>query len=124
MVFRAIVAIVVVALISGCFDSTGLGTSLTDMRDMLFEIAEIICIFVTAVFQIAGVIGSIILVIAGLKWISSQDNPTEKKSAKDMIVAVIVGLLLIFLAKALVSTIMQQAFACSASGVTHLNLPI
>jgi membrane-associated HD superfamily phosphohydrolase len=50
------------------------------------------------VFGFAGAISVIIIVIAGLKYVTSQGNPQETAKAKDTIIYAVIGLAVCFLA--------------------------
>jgi len=69
-----------------------------------------ICIIGSVLITIAGAIASIVIVSAGLKWVSSGDDPGARKQAKQMIIHAVVGLIIILLSNVLLT---GAYFSCS-----------
>lgn len=60
---------------------------------------------------ISGVIAVIIIIIAGLRYITSGGDPAKAKSAKDAIVAAIIGLVIIALADSIISFVIGRVLS-------------
>lgn len=120
MKLRSLLALLLIVSLGGCVGSGSITDTVGQLSDTLYGVATVLCVFVASIFQIAGAIGALIIVFAGLKWIESRDNPAERKKAKEMMIAVLVGLVIIYVGVALVSTVLQQSFECSETGVTQL----
>jgi len=50
------------------------------------------------------------IIVAGIKWITSSDDPEARNSAKSQVFNVIIGLIIVLLAAFLVSFIVFNAF--------------
>lgn len=64
--------------------------------------SPLICSIYSAFRMIAGGLGIVIIVLAGIKWMSSGDDPPSRKVAKDMVIHTIVALIIIVLATLIV----------------------
>ena len=78
-------------------------------------ITDILCKVIFVLYIIAPGIGSIIVTMEGIRWISSSDDPGARKKAKEGIIHVIVGLIIVMLAIPLIAIVMAGAerfYAC------------
>jgi hypothetical protein len=66
---------------------------------------NVLCSFFNTFYYIAGAIASLIIVIGGVKWTASENDPGARKAAKDAIIHAIVGLIIVIVATAIVSQI-------------------
>lgn len=57
---------------------------------------------------IAAGVGIVIIVINGIKWIGSSDDPGARKQAKEGIVHAIVGLIIVIIAVEIVGLVMSS----------------
>ncbi len=64
---------------------------------------KVICRIVKVLYAVAAGVALIIIVLAGIKWIASGDDPGARKSAKESVIHAILGLLIIMLAAVLVN---------------------
>lgn len=71
------------------------------------------CVIYCVVMDIAGVLATLLFVWCGLNWITSQDDPAARQRARDTMAYILLGLLLIYLARPLAETVMGSAFACT-----------
>lgn len=60
---------------------------------------------VSAVLGILGTIFLLIIVVAGIRWMTAAGNDEQVTKARSMIIAAFLGLLVVFLAYALVQTV-------------------
>ncbi|MFH1835815.1 MAG: pilin [Methanobacteriota archaeon] len=58
--------------------------------------------------MIAGAVATLVIVINGIKWIGSSDDPGARKQAKEGIVHAVVGLVIVLIAVEVVSLIYSQ----------------
>lgn len=68
-------------------------------------IEELINSIITLIFYIAIVVGPLMVMIAALYFIMAAGDPEKIKKGKQIIIYTFIGLLIVFLAKALVSVI-------------------
>jgi len=64
---------------------------------------KIVCGLYYGFVLIAGGLATLMIVYAGVKWLTSADDPGERKNAKDMIKHAIIALLLILAAAGLMN---------------------
>ncbi|MFH1788842.1 MAG: hypothetical protein ABH834_05640 [Candidatus Altiarchaeota archaeon] len=115
----SLLVIGVLVLTSGCVGPIKGGDAL---GDAFVEIGSVLCYLHSAIKYMVGSIALFFIVWAGLKWVGSQDNPQDRILAKKMVEGVIVGLLIVTIAVALVSVIIQNpGFKCDDSGLTLLT---
>ncbi len=63
-------------------------------------------------YIVAGGIGVVVVVLQGIKWASSADDPGARKQAKEGIVHAIVGLIIVLIAVAVVQLVFTTNY-CS-----------
>ncbi len=68
-------------------------------------LSTILCVIVQLLMFIAGGIAIVIIVLNGIKWTASSDDPGARKQAKQGIVHAIVGLIIVLIAIFVVSTV-------------------
>lgn len=74
---------------------------LTGPNGLFFGIAKIIAI-------IAGISAVIIIIISGLRFVTSGGDPAKAKGAKDALVAALIGLVIIMLAGSIISLVLSR----------------
>jgi hypothetical protein len=80
--------------------------SAEDWKQMIInKVTGIICSFFRTFYYIAGAIASLVIVIAGVKWAASENDPGARKQAKDAIIHAIIGLILVILVSQLVKQV-------------------
>jgi len=72
-------------------------------------LSTILCVIVQVLVYIAGGIAIIIIVLNGIKWTASSDDPGARKKAKEGIVHAIVGLIIVLIAITVVSLVTGAA---------------
>ena len=70
---------------------------------------SLLCMLYDAAAKIVGFVAILVLIWAGLRWISSRDDPGQRKQALDIIKAVLVGLVLVAAADYFVVAIKNAA---------------
>ena len=60
--------------------------------------ARLVCNIFNMIYSIVGIIGAIMIVTAGLKWASSGGNVKARDSAKNSLIHVVIGLIIVTLA--------------------------
>ena len=74
------------------------------------KISEAIQFFINLILYASGIIAVLILVIAGIKYITSLGNQERMDSAKKTITYALIGLLAVILAYALVTNIIDLIY--------------
>ena len=72
--------------------------------------ACIICQIMQFLYYIVAIIATLMVIVSGIKWITSSDDPEARNSAKSQVFNVILGLIIVLLAAFLVSFIVVHAF--------------
>lgn len=68
-----------------------------------FVIDSVICPLFRVFRDIATGLAAVVMTIAGIKWIASENDPGARKAAKDAMVHAIVGLIIITIIGAVLS---------------------
>jgi len=61
------------------------------------KVSSVVCAFYSAFKSIATGIAALVMVIAGVKWVASENDPGARKAAKDAMIHAVVGLIIITL---------------------------
>jgi len=77
-------------------------------EEMLSPVLSFFCSLADLMIYISGALGILAVVLAGIKWLSSSDDPGARKQAKQIIVAVFIGLILVLLAKSIVELLLAN----------------
>jgi len=72
---------------------------------------DLICMLFKALRSITGLIAVFVIVAAGLRWVMSENDPGQRKLAKEIVISVMVGLVVIVIAVPLATTIMRGGFS-------------
>jgi hypothetical protein len=80
-----------------------LGSPAEDADLVKLKLACLICRIVTLFLFVAGGIAALVIVIAGIRWVGSGEDPGARTAAKSSIISAIVGLIIIVLAVYLVT---------------------
>ncbi len=78
-------------------------------------INELICRLIQVLWGIAAAVATIVIVIAGIKWIGSSEDAGARAQAKATIIHAIIGLIIVIVALAIVNwsiTGHVTAFTC------------
>ena len=76
-------------------------TGATDLGDIIVKVINFFLLF-------AGAVAILFLIIGGFRYVVSAGNPDQVEGAKKTIMYAIVGLIIIFIAFALVQVVQQQ----------------
>lgn len=79
-----------------------------DVGDVKKRIACMICRVMNIFFYIAGGIAALIIVIAGIRWVGSGEDPGARAASKSSIISAIVGLIIIVMAVYLVTWLLSS----------------
>ncbi|MBN1169052.1 hypothetical protein JXA63_04140 [Candidatus Woesebacteria bacterium] len=96
--------------------STGIANSVADL-----DIAELIPLAVNLLFVIAAVIFFFMLVLGGIRWITSGGDKGQTEAAKSQITSAIIGLAIVLSAYAIV-TLLDAFFGTNLLGDLNLGL--
>lgn len=113
------------SLASSAFAATNVETCPTGNFAGLcdLEFANVIPALITTIFIIAIIIALFYLIWGGLKWLMSGGDKTAVQSAREHIIAAIVGLVLVFLAYFILNIILQFFLGFSLGTFTLPQIP-
>jgi len=69
---------------------------------VISKVRVVVCGFYYAFRDIVTGVAAVVMVFAGVKWISSENDPGARKAAKDAMIHALIGLILISLIEELV----------------------
>ncbi|MBN2250641.1 MAG: TrbC/VirB2 family protein [Candidatus Altiarchaeota archaeon] len=72
-----------------------------------YGISCVLCRIANLVFLIIAALASIVIILAGLKWLTSGDDPGARNAAKTTIVSAFVGIIIVFIAVFVVAWVMD-----------------
>ncbi|MFH0859718.1 MAG: hypothetical protein V1921_00800 [Candidatus Altiarchaeota archaeon] len=58
------------------------------------SIADNLCMIFQAIILMTGVIAVLMITIAGMRWIGSEDDPAARQKSKEQVESIIVGLII------------------------------
>jgi hypothetical protein len=77
--------------------------------DTLYSnVYSIICGLFKTFKGIVGPLAVLVFVIAGVQWIASRDDPGKRKAARDAMIAIIIGVLILQLIIPLITSIFKS----------------
>ncbi|MEA3255164.1 MAG: hypothetical protein U9Q22_04970 [Candidatus Altiarchaeota archaeon] len=79
------------------------GSPAGDADIVKLKLACLICRILTLFLFVAGAIAALVIVIAGIRWVGSGEDPGARTAAKSSVVSALVGLIIIVLAVYLVT---------------------
>lgn len=95
----------------------GVFSSFVAAQDMLGAIvapvSTVVCLVYVLVVYGAGFVGSLMIVVYGVKWLTSAENPDERKQAKHSITTVFLGLIVIVVAYGIISVLAPDFGGCA-----------
>lgn len=83
------------------------------VADVTLQLCTVLDNVYTILFMIAGAVGVIVIVMQGIKWAASADDPGARKQAKEGVIHAIVGLIIVFLAIVIVGMVFGAAAMCA-----------
>jgi len=96
----------------GCISESGTGPLINEFGCVILDLTHLMCNLYNAVIWIAGAVATLVLVLAGLKYVEQSDNPEQRKKAINTVKNVILGLLFILLANEIAHIVV--GFKCGA----------
>ena len=81
-------------------------SAVTSVKNLL---SRIVCVIVVTAVYIAGAIAILIIVINGIKWTTSSDDPGARKKAREGVVHAVIGLIIVLLAATIIGMITGAA---------------
>ena len=95
--------VVLVNVISTAYASDGGVTA----DSIGLKISCVLCKLASLVFITAGALASLVIIMAGVRWVTSGDDPGARQAAKTTIISAFVGLIVIMLAVFIVALVVQ-----------------
>jgi hypothetical protein len=71
------------------------------------KMSKIVCSVSSVVFNIASGVAAVVFVIAGVKWVGSENDPGARKQAKDAMIHALVGLVILQVIPSIISLVMS-----------------
>lgn len=102
-------SLVLITLLSTTAIAATNTTALTNARD---EICGTLQGIYDLLIYVASGIGAVMIVVMGVAWITSAENSKARTTAKEAVVHVIVGLVIISIAVVLVEMVLPEGSAC------------
>jgi len=102
--FKGLAVLMLALLVSG-FVSAQEFEGMTTASQIATRLGSILCAIMTILLMVAAGVAIIIIIIQGIKWTSSADDPGARKQAKDGIVHAIIGLIIVIIAVEVISMI-------------------
>ncbi len=88
------------------FSVTALGAG--GERIAAYAIACLLCRIMQIFFLIVGVLATLVIVIGGIKWIGSGEDPEARTQAKSTIIHAIIGIIIVLVAGYVVSWVVMS----------------
>ena len=87
------------------------GTGVAEDSNMLAtatgKINQALCKLASLIFFTAGAIASLVIIFAGIRWVTSADDPGARNGAKTTIISAFVGLIIIAIAVYIVAVVIN-----------------
>jgi len=78
-----------------------------DMQGISDRISCVLCKVAQLIFLITGAIAALVIIIAGLRWLTSAEDPGARNAAKTTIVSAVIGMIIIMIAVFIVAMIVN-----------------
>ncbi|MCK4492195.1 MAG: TrbC/VirB2 family protein [Candidatus Altiarchaeales archaeon] len=102
---RMLMILVFLALFSvTAFGTGGTGTE----HKAAYAIACLLCRIMQIFLLIVGVLATLVIIIGGIKWIGSGEDPEARTQAKSTIIHAIIGIIIVMVAGYVVSWIVSS----------------
>ncbi len=104
--FSLIASLVFVVLLSSM-------ASAQMVDSIVSPVSSVVCMIYRVIVRVAGAIAGLVFVIAGVKWVASQDDPGERKQAKETMKNAIIGLIIIMVANNVIQAVSNTFRTCA-----------
>ncbi len=108
-------AVILLVLLLSSIDIASAAVVITSI---IYPISCVLCRILQILWGITAGITTMVIVLAGLKWIGSMEDPGSRAVAKSSIVHAIVGLILVTIAMQIVAWMVQGTVVGSVAGYT------
>ncbi|MFH1721553.1 MAG: pilin [Candidatus Altiarchaeota archaeon] len=109
-VFILLVSLLFILILISTFGSAQMVDSIVS------PVSSVVCMIYRVIVRVAGAIAGLVFVIAGVKWVASQDDPGERKQAKETMKNAIIGLIIIMVANNVIQAVSTTFSTCGAAG--------
>jgi len=103
-----LVSIFLILLLIISIDITSAAVAVTSV---IYPINCILCRILTILWGVTAAITTFVIVLAGIKWMGSMEDPTMRAQAKTTIIHAIVGLIIVTIAIQVVGWAVQNTVA-------------
>ncbi|MFC2154354.1 pilin [Candidatus Altiarchaeota archaeon] len=104
-----LIFLAVVLLFAGFVSAGGMVAAIVS------PVSSVVCMIYRVIIRVAGAIAGLVFVIAGVKWVASQDDPGERKQAKETMKNAIIGLIIIVVADEVIQAVSSTFSTCAMS---------
>lgn len=94
--------------------TTVLATNNTALENARTQICSTLQTIYELLVYVASGIGAVMIVVMGIAWVTSAENSKTRTAAKEAVIHVIVGLIVVSLAVVLVSMVLPEGSECIA----------
>ena len=78
-----------------------------DVNEAACKLNIVFCNVAHLIFLVAGAIAALVIILAGLRWITAADDPGARNGAKTTIISAFVGLIIIMIAVYIVALVVN-----------------
>jgi hypothetical protein len=86
-----------------------IGLASATASSVITVINNLLCRLLQVLFAVSAAVATIVIVLAGIKWIGSSEDAGARAQAKSTIVHAIIGLLIVMVALTLVSWVVADS---------------
>ena len=79
---------------------------------VISKVSNVVCGFTDIFKAIATGVAAVVMTIAGIKWVASENDPGARKGAKDAMVHAIVGLIIVLIVSDVITLVNGGAGMC------------
>ena len=92
----------------------------SEATTIMNAMACLMCRIMQIIYFIIAFVATLMIIFAGIKWITSADDPSARAAAKTQVFHILIGLVIVLLAAYLVSFVVVAAFL-GGRGMQILN---
>ena len=105
--YTAFAMLIVFLCVEQTFAQATSGSDKDLMNTATNQINKVLCKLASLIFFTAGAIASLVIIMAGLRWVTSSDDPGARQAAKTTIISAFVGLIIIMIAVYIVAIVIN-----------------
>jgi uncharacterized membrane protein YjgN (DUF898 family) len=107
-VYAALALFILFFSVGQTFAQAATGTSDSNLLSTATgQINKVLCKLASLIFFTAGAIASLVIILAGVRWVTAADDPGARNGAKTTIISAFVGLIIIMIAVYIVAIVIN-----------------